>query len=276
VPALDHLVVDVGPDLDAAAARYRALGFNLTDRGRHSLGSTNHLAVFETNYLELLSAGPAGGPIREELAGFAPGLNGLVLATDDAEARARDLRARGIRVRDPQSFSRPVRLADGEIRDARFRTTHLARDEVPFGRLYFCQHDTRDLVWRPEWRTHPNGAREITGILVCAADPDALAGLFVRLFDAAPAPAEDGHVLRVTAGAIAIDIASRDAAVRRFGAALPAAAGRDTFLAAIRLRTQSLRRAADLVGPSTGAVPRDGRLVVPAAAACNVTLEFVE
>jgi hypothetical protein len=281
VPALDHLVVDVGVALDAAAASYRALGFTLTERGRHSLGSTNHLAVFETNYLELLSAGPAGGPIRAELAGFAPGLNGLVLATENADACARDLRTRGIRVRAPQSFSRPVRLPDGEIRDARFRTTHLARDEVPFGRLYFCQHETRDLVWRPEWQTHPNGAREITGVLLCAADPDAIAGLFARLFDAAPRLAEDGSagagpVRRVMAGAVAIDIASHDAAVLRLGAALPAAAGRDTFLAAMRLRTQSLRRAAELVGTSTGTGPQDGRLVVPAAASCNVALEFVE
>ncbi|HJU19675.1 MAG TPA: VOC family protein [Stellaceae bacterium] len=276
VPALDHLVVDVGAELDDAAARYRALGFTLTERGRHSLGSTNHLAVFETNYLELLSTGPAGGPIREELVGFAPGLNGLVLATDDADARAGDLRARGVRVREPQSFSRPVRLADGEVRDARFRTVHLARDEAPFGRLYFCQHDTRDLVWRPEWQTHPNGVREITGVLVCAADPALTARLFARLFDAAPAPAEEGQGLRVIAGAVAIDIASREAAARRLGAALPAAAGRDTFLAAIRLRTQSLRQAAGLVGPSAGAAPRDGRLIVPAAAACNVALEFVE
>jgi hypothetical protein len=276
MPALDHLVVDVGSELDAAAADYRALGFTLTERGRHSLGSANHLAVFESNYLELLSPGPTGGPIREELLGFAPGLNGLVLATDDAEAQARDLRARGVRVREPQSFSRPVRLADGAVREARFRTVHLAGDEAPFGRLYFCQHLTRDLVWRPEWQTHPNGAREITGILLCAADPEATAGLFARLFDAAPAPAEEAHVLRVTAGAVAIDVASHEAAALRLGAALPAAAGRDTFLAAIRLRTQSLSRAADLVAPRTGAVPRDGRLVVPAAAARNVALEFVE
>lgn len=274
MPALDHLVVDVGAELDAAAAAYRSLGFTLTERGRHSLGSTNHLAMFETNYLELLSAGPTGAPIREELVGFGPGLNGLVLATDDADARARDLRARGVRIREPQSFSRPVRLADGAVRDARFRTVHLAREEVPFGRLYFCQHLTRDLVWRPEWQTHPNGAREIVGVLVCAADPEAMAGLFRRLFDATPA--KEGQALRVMAGAVAIDIADRDAAAQRLGAASPAAAGRDSFLAAIRLRTPSLRRAADLIGPGTGAVPRDGCLVVPAAAAGNVALEFVE
>lgn len=274
LPALDHLVVDTGERLDAAAATYRSLGFQLTERGHHTLGSANHLAIFGTNYLELLSGGRAGGPIREDLAGCPDGLNGLVLATDDADARHRDLAARGVGVRDPQSFSRPVTLADGATRDARFRTTHLVREEVPFGRLYFCQHYTRDLVWRPEWQRHPNGAREIVGILISAADPTSVAGLLTRMFDVEPARVDGG--MRFTAGAVAIEIASHEEAARRLGRALPDAAGRPAFMALMRLRTASLRDATALLGPATGAASRDGRLLVPAAAACNVALEFVE
>ncbi len=108
---------------------YRSLGFRLTDRGYHTLGSANHLAMFATNYLELLGAGRAGGPFRAELAGFPEGLNGLVLATDDADAQYRSLRQRGVAVREPNSFSRPVAI-DGVTREARFRTTHLAAGEA--------------------------------------------------------------------------------------------------------------------------------------------------
>lgn len=272
--ALDHLVVDTGERLDAAAATYRGLGFQLTERGHHTLGSANHLAIFGTNYLELLSAGGAGGPIREDLAGYPDGLNGLVFATDDADARHRDLKARGVGVRDPQSFSRPVTLVDGTTRDARFRTTHLVREEVPFGRLYFCQHYTRDLVWRPEWQRHPNGAREIVGLLISAADPASVAGLLTRMFGVEPARVDGG--MRFTAGAVAIEIANHEEAARRLGRALPDAAGRPDFMASMRLRTASLREATALLGPATGAASRDGRLLVPAAAACNVALEFVE
>ena len=73
LPAIDHLVLDVGEDLDAAASTYGALGFDLTGRGHHTLGSSNHLAMFTTNYLELLSPGRPGGTIRQELADFPPG-----------------------------------------------------------------------------------------------------------------------------------------------------------------------------------------------------------
>ncbi|HTU53568.1 MAG TPA: VOC family protein [Acetobacteraceae bacterium] len=274
LPALDHLVLDVGEDLDAAASTYRDLGFHLTDRGHHTLGSSNHLAMFATNYLELLSPGPPGGTIRPELAGFPPGLNGLVFATDDADARHRDLQARGVDVREPQSFSRPVTLADGTTRDARFRTTHLSRSEVPFGRLYFCRHFTRDLVWRPEWQRHPNGAREIAGIMISADEPAAVASLFTRMFGVEPA--RSGAGLSFSAGATALEILPREEAARQLGDAMPDSANRPAFIALIRLKTASLRQARESIATTASAAPRDECLVVPARAAGNVALAFAE
>src|SRR5262249_34475828 len=52
--SLDHVVIDVRDEMDEATRIYRALGFQLTPIGRHSLGTINHLAMFESNYLELL------------------------------------------------------------------------------------------------------------------------------------------------------------------------------------------------------------------------------
>ena len=271
LPAIDHLVLDVGEDLDAAASTYRALGFDLTARGHHTLGSSNHLAMFETNYLELLSPGRPGNTLRQELVGFPHGLNGLVFATDDADARHRDLVARGIGVREPQSFSRPVTLADGTTHDARFRTTHLNREEVPLGRLYFCQHFTRELVWRPEWQRHPNGAQEITCLLISADSPDAVAALLTQMFDDVPARDTVGG-LRFTAGGATIEIVSHAAAAARLGDAMPDAAGRPAFMALMRLKTTSLQQARDIVGAR--ALLRDGCLLVPASAAGNVAIEF--
>ena len=51
---IDHVVVTVGDQLEATADRYQRLGFSLTERGHHTLGTSNHLAIFETDYLELL------------------------------------------------------------------------------------------------------------------------------------------------------------------------------------------------------------------------------
>jgi hypothetical protein len=60
-------------------------------------------------------------------------------------------------------------------------------------------------------------------------------------------------------------------ATRRLGDALPDAAGRDTFIAAMRLRTRSLADTASLLGRRA----RDAQVIVPAAAACNVALIFM-
>ncbi len=274
LPALDHLVIDVGAKLDDAAAAYQRLGFQLTERGHHTLGSANHLAMFETNYLELLSPGPAGAPVREELAGFAEGLNGLVLATESADATYSDLTARGVDLRAPQSFSRPVTLQDGTTRDAKFRTTHLARHEVPFGRLYFCQHDTRDLVWRPEWQRHPNGAREVVGVVISAANPPDVAGLFTRMFGVTAVEGKAG--LQLTAGPVTIEIAGHDAVARDLGEAAPQPNGRDVFIAVMRVQTASLAQAAQAIGAAQTAPYHDGHVLVRASAAGNVALDFVE
>ena len=48
-PILDHIVIDVRDRIDEAALRFGALGFQLTPRGYHSLGSSNHLAIFATD-----------------------------------------------------------------------------------------------------------------------------------------------------------------------------------------------------------------------------------
>ncbi|HEX2152260.1 MAG TPA: VOC family protein, partial [Stellaceae bacterium] len=84
-PVLDHVVIDVRDRMDDAARIFAALGFTLTPRGHHTLGSMNHLMMFGTDYLELLGFGSAGAT-RPELAPFPIGLNGLVLKTADADA----------------------------------------------------------------------------------------------------------------------------------------------------------------------------------------------
>jgi hypothetical protein len=68
-PIFDHIVIDVRDRIDEAAQRFAQLGFQLTSRGHHTLGSSNHLALFATDYLELLGFG-AGGASRAEIQPF--------------------------------------------------------------------------------------------------------------------------------------------------------------------------------------------------------------
>src|SRR3954465_12495853 len=130
-PVLDHVVIDVRDRMDEAAQVFAALGFTLTSRGHHTLGSMNHLMMFGTDYLELLGFG-AGGATRPELAPFPAGLNGLVFKTKDADAVHEHGAGAGLPILPVQSFSRPVDLG-GERREARFRTTRLDPEKIAMG-----------------------------------------------------------------------------------------------------------------------------------------------
>ncbi|MGH7714605.1 MAG: VOC family protein, partial [Vulcanimicrobiaceae bacterium] len=145
-PILDHAVIDVRDAVDEAVTLFRRLGFSLTARGYHTLGSVNHLAVFQSNYMELLGWERSAPPeTRPELSRFPAGLNGLVFRADDADTLTVSLTNAGLPAQPPLSFSRPVRLPNGAQMDARFRTVRF--DPGTFGstRLYFCEHFTPEL-----------------------------------------------------------------------------------------------------------------------------------
>jgi hypothetical protein len=271
-PILDHIVIDVRDRIDEAAQRFTALGFQLTPRGFHTLGSSNHLAIFAADYLELLGFG-AGGAGRAELRPFPIGLNGLVFKADDAERIYQHAVAARLPIQPVQSFSRPVALAGGS-RDARFRTTRLDPTKVPMGRVYFCEHLTPELVWRPEWRAHPNGACAITRVVVATPEPQRTAALFDALFGSA-ATEQDGR-LSVTAGTARIELAPPAAVAGEFGAAAADPAGRNEYLAAAGFRVTSLPQTARLLHQTAGLRVEGRRAVVPATAAFNTTLEFTE
>nr|WP_294503236.1 VOC family protein [uncultured Rhodopila sp.] len=273
VPVLDHAVVNVRDRIDEAAATYKRLGFTLTPRGYHTLGSMNHLAMFGTDYLELIAA-PAGDAGRPEIMEAPLGLNGLVFATLDAAATYEALRRQDVDIEPPQQFSRPVEI-DGGQRDAVFRTTRLPRAGVAAGRLYFCEHLTRDLVWRDEWRHHANGTIAIARAVIAAENPEELGRLFGRMFGARTVRAtDDGCSLLL--GLARFDVVTPAALWELFGNAAPDSRGRRDYMAALTFRTVSLDAAETaLEAGGIRGVDRIGTSVlVPATEAFGVTLEF--
>ncbi len=273
MPTLDHVVVNVRDRIDAGLETYRRLGFTMTPRGYHTLGSMNHLAILGGEYLELIAAAP-GETRRAEILASPLGLNGLVFGTDNSASVYAALHEAGVPVEPPLEFSRPVDLADGP-KDATFRTVRLKPGTVPAGRIYFCHHFTRDLVWRDEWRHHANGAIGVVRAVIAARDPSGLGGLFARMFgEDAIRRSATGYSLAV--GLSRFDVITMAALVHEFGDAAPAADGRDEYMAALTLRTRSLERAAAAL--ATGAIKgvrrEPDRIVVPAAEAFGVTLEF--
>src|SRR4051812_9928954 len=237
VPTLDHVVVNVRDRVDEAAETYRRLGFTLTPRGYHTLGSMNHLAMFGTDYLELIAAKP-GDDSRPEIMAAPAGLNGLVFASEDAEATFQALRNAAVPIEAPQQFSRPVALPDGP-QDAVFRTTRLPTASVSAGRLYFCQHLTRHLVWRDEWRHHANGAVGVARAVIAAQDPTILGALFGRMFGTSTVRAIDEGCSLIL-GLSRFDVVTPGALWEMFGDAAPDSRGRRDYLAALTIRTLSL------------------------------------
>jgi len=146
-------------DLDAAAASFTALGFTLTPRGHHSIGSQNHCIMLGTTYIELLVA-PVAHPWLDYYRAFGEGLAAIALSTDDADATYAELKHQG--ARPPMDLSRPVE--DGV---AKFRLVQI--DGSP--QVFFVQHLTRELVWRPQWQQHANGARELIDVALSAKKP---------------------------------------------------------------------------------------------------------
>jgi hypothetical protein len=276
VPTLDHVVVNARDEMDRAADVYRRLGFLLTERGYHSLGSMNHLAMFGTDYLELIAVPKGATSGRLDLLDFSFGLNGLVFGTEDSAATYAALSGAGVPVDPPVEFTRPVKFAGGE-RDARFRTVRMKPGVVPYGRVYYCHHFTRDLVWRDEWRHHPNGAVAIVRALIVEPDPARGARLYADMFGPETVRDIEGGKT-VVIGNSRFDIVTEATLRKQFGEAMPDPDGRAAYMAGLTFRTTSLARAARTLEGSgiAGTRTQDGRLVVPAKQAMNAILEFVE
>ena len=240
---LDHVVINVRREMDAAEALCQALGFTVTPRGYHSLGSINHLMMFDTNYFELIGIPREGEIKRADLITAPVGINGLVFKTDNVDDTHAHLLAMEMAGEPPRAFSRPVEL-DGETRDARFRTVTVRSDVFPEGRIYFCEHGTPDLVWRPEWQSHANGGMDIAEVMIVAEDVPKVAGDYARLVE--------GEVTVLRDGIRVVDLADARLSFRtprgygaQYGDLASDMGGRSAIFGALIFRTSSLALVAD-------------------------------
>ena len=274
IPVIDHIVVNAREALDSVADIYARLGFTLTPRGHHTLGSSNNLAIFGTDYLELVGVLPGRGE-RTEVLDWPAGLNGLVFRSYGANATHDALCAAGVPVLPVQAFSRPVEMPDG-VQDASFRTVRLTRDAAPPGRVYFCEHLTPGLVWHEGWQRHANGVLGVARIVIAAADPPAMGMLFARMFGD-DAVRRSGQAVTLLAGLARVDVVTPAAMRAEFGDAAPDGGGRQDFMAAMTLRTASADRAAAAL--AVGGIPHargPGRVTVPGHALGSLALVFQE
>lgn len=267
---IDHAVIVVR-DLDKARDAYARMGFTLTPRGHHTLGSQNHCIMFGRDYLELMAV-PKPHPALQAFSDFVArgdGLGAIALATGDAAALGASLEADGVRVRPPVDFSRPV----AALGEARFRILQLEPDDSRGCIVFACQHFTPELVWRDEYRAHPVGATGIAALAIVSDDVARAARGFGAIAGSAPQAIAEGEL--VTTGGAPLAFASRwKLGHRLHGVGLPIRARPN--VAALFVRVADRARAAATLRRN-GLAPialRDGSFAVHAEDAQGVAVIF--
>jgi len=245
--ALDHVVINVLFDMDRAAALMSQLGFTLTPRGYHSLGSINHLMVFEGHYLELIGLPSDTDVLRKDVLESPLGLDGLVFKADDIDKCLRTLRDSGLAMLEPRSFSRPVTI-DGVEHLARFRTVRTTPEQFEAGRVYYCQHFTAELVWHRPWMSHPNGCQGLSELVIVTSNLEADAPRYAK---AAQAPSErqgDDWIIALPRG-FRLTLISPVRYRERYGEQCIEADGRQSFFGAIVFNAPDSAHIRNLASP---------------------------
>jgi hypothetical protein len=268
IAGIDHLLLGLR-DLEAARARYAGLGFTLTPRGSHiGWGTANYCIMFAADYIELLGIVDASLFTNnlDKFLARREGLMSLAFGTADAEAAGEALRARGFAAEGPRALSRRLELPEGTVLP-RFALLYLPPDALPGLAAFLCQHLTPELLRRPEWLRHANGAVAIAALTAVVEQPAALAPAYERLFGKDAVTAE-GARLTVHVGPHEIRFMPPDADCALPGVAPP-------YLAEAVLTSRDLAATGAWFDKRGVAYRRDaGDLVLPPAETQGVWLRF--
>jgi catechol 2,3-dioxygenase-like lactoylglutathione lyase family enzyme len=175
-------------DLDALAARYRALGFTVSPRSRHLLSvapgeppvpgcTANQCVYFGNAYIELLGIVDDTAPDPWHSREMGTGFRLLNFETEDADA----LDLSGVAASGVLDLERDVE-GGGTLRA---RAVHVDPRSTPEGYVGIAQHLTREYT---RGVAHPNGAVGLAAVRIAAADFTATVDRYARILGAAPAP----------------------------------------------------------------------------------------
>ena len=251
---IDHVGL-VGSDIGRTVGEFRALGFRVTDPvelmgtgpdGKEkSLDQQSAHFIFGSTYVEI-SEVTRPGPDHHLGAWLSddPAIRILILRAADIEAVRQRAVGAGQAPTPVGEASRALHYAGGAT--ARFRWLALPPESFPEALCGYVQHLTPELVFRQEMNAHPNGAVELTGMTLQAADPDDAERRF---------------------GALGGADAPENLEIRQ-------AEGDASGFTALHLRTRSLERTADTLAAARRPFKRDAATIT--ARAPGVLLEFSE
>lgn len=272
-------------DLDVAAARFTALGFQVTPYSPHAaawkpgeavqpLGSGNRCLMFPGNYLEILGSADPGRQAAR-VAGFLARHQGAHIICFDGEdlpaAEAR-LSAAGLATSGILPLQREVETQAG-TRTARFERLQFSPGDSPEGYIQVARHLTPDFIYQPRHCIHPNGALALVDTLVLADDLPAFIAKYARYAGFGPAEESPGRAMfRFASGQrlTLLDLPAGRAALPGTLLPMPPCIAAIAFACA---DPESATRHAAASGVSVLALP-DGRLMIPAEEACGLALLF--
>ena len=188
---LDHLAHFV-PDLDAAAAVWEKLGFQVTPVSVHQVsgkpsGTSNRCVMFDEGYIELLAPTldtPHAARVRALMKRY-DGVHLVCFGTPDAAAEHARLAAYDF---EPEPVVKLERtLGTGE--PVRFNVVYVPPGKMAEGRVQYCEHLTPRQVWRKGFVN----ALRLRSVYVVADDPEEVAARWGRFGGLLPRP-EDGFV----------------------------------------------------------------------------------
>jgi len=217
-------------DLDAAAALYRGLGFNVGARNRHPWGTHNHIVQFPGFFIELLTLaepdklGDDGfsemfGVYNGEFLKRGEGLSLMILESRDAAADEAALRQAGIAATEMMRFEREGERPDGSTVKVGFSLVFAEDKEAPDIHFAVCQQHYPENFWNPSFQKHANSVVGVAGAIVVASEPERHLA-FMRGFSGSPAvPGSDGFAVATPRGTI--EVTTPLAFKRRFGVPAP-------------------------------------------------------
>ena len=206
-PWLDHVALATD-SLDRAAAAWERLGFTLTPRSSHSgadgpWGTGNHCMMFREGYFELIGVTDAAlyhEHLRVLLDRYT-GLHLVALGTDDSDATHADVRQRTDAIGEPYAIARQVPFGTGS-REGRFRITEIVPAWFPEADLFFCQHDTPEVLWQENLMGHANGVTSLAGVVLVCDDPAEVAARLQRVTGVMPKTGDAGPILELQRGRV--------------------------------------------------------------------------
>ena len=194
---LDHLVICVR-DLAQAALDWQTLGFSLTPTGVHPFGTSNRLAMFGNNFLELLAVTDAAAvppaasgrfsfaAHNQDFLATAEGMSMLAMHSTDAHADAARFEANHIGAYAPFDFGRDAVLPGGGTTRVEFSLAFATDPAMPGIAFFTCQQrHPPELFWKPEYQRHPNGALRVIEVVMSAPEPAAHRDFLERITESA-------------------------------------------------------------------------------------------